>query len=40
VIYKEVATFGTLDLLVRAGELGLLRCRRRSGCSRREGGEP
>lgn len=37
---KEVATFGALDLLVRAGELRLLRCRRSSGRSRRERGEP
>jgi len=39
-IDKEIATFGTLDLLVRVAELRLLRCRRRSGCSRRERGEP
>lgn len=37
---KEVATFGTFDLLVRAGELRLLRCRRRSSRSCRERGEP
>jgi hypothetical protein len=39
-IDKEVATFRTLDLLVRAGELRLLRCRRRSGRSRRERRKP
>lgn len=37
---EKVATFGTLDLLVCAGELRLLRCRRRGGRGRRERGEP
>lgn len=40
VIDKEVATFGTLDLLVCVSELRLLRCRRRSGCSCRKRGKP
>lgn len=40
VVDKEVATFGTLNLLVCVGELRLLRCRRRSGRSCRERGKP
>lgn len=37
---EEVATLGALDLLVRAGELCLLRRRCRGSRSRRERGEP
>lgn len=40
VVDEEVATLGTLDLLVRVAELGLLRRRCRSGRSRRERREP
>lgn len=40
VVDEEVATFGTFDLLVCAGELRFLRRCRCSSCSRRERGEP
>lgn len=39
-IDKEVATFRTLNLLVRVGELRLLRCCSRSSRSRCKCGEP